>query len=36
VPPTLDTGAQVVDKENLSDPAVREIVKPDLEKWLGR
>jgi ribose transport system substrate-binding protein len=31
----LDTGAQVVDKENLADPAVREIVKPDLAKWLG-
>jgi ribose transport system substrate-binding protein len=31
-----DTGAQVVDKENLADPAVREIVKPDLAKWLGR
>lgn len=31
-----DTGAQVVDKGNLRDPAVREIVKPDLAKWLGR
>jgi ribose transport system substrate-binding protein len=33
--PRTDTGAQVVDKANLSDPAVREIVKPDLAKWLG-
>jgi ribose transport system substrate-binding protein len=33
--PRTDTGAQVVDKENLADPAVREIVKPDLAKWLG-
>jgi ribose transport system substrate-binding protein len=34
--PRTDTGAQVVDKENLTDPAVREVVKPDLAKWLGR
>jgi ribose transport system substrate-binding protein len=34
--PRIDTGAQVVDKDNLADPAVREIVKPDLQKWLGR
>jgi ribose transport system substrate-binding protein len=31
-----DTGAQLVDKRNLADPAVREIVKPDLKKWLGK
>lgn len=30
-----DTGSQLVDKQNLSDPAVREIIKPDLAKWLG-
>ncbi len=35
VEPRTDTGAQVVDKKNLADPAVREIVKPDLAKWLG-
>jgi ribose transport system substrate-binding protein len=33
--PRTDTGAQVVDKGNLTDPAVREVVKPDLAKWLG-
>jgi ribose transport system substrate-binding protein len=33
--PRTDTGAQVIDKDNLADPAVREIVKPDLAKWLG-
>lgn len=33
--PRTDTGAQVVDKDNLTDPAVREVVKPDLAKWLG-
>ena len=31
-----DTGAQLVDKQNLADPAVREVVKPDLAKWLGQ
>ncbi len=35
VTPKIDTGAQIVDRANLSDPAVREIVKPDLAKWLG-
>jgi ribose transport system substrate-binding protein len=33
--PRTDTGAQVVDRDNLGDPAVREVVKPDLAKWLG-
>jgi ribose transport system substrate-binding protein len=32
--PRTDTGAQVVDQQNLSDPAVRQVVKPDLAKWL--
>ncbi|HEY3493885.1 MAG TPA: substrate-binding domain-containing protein [Polyangiaceae bacterium] len=30
-----DTGSQLLDKQNLADPAVREIIKPDLAKWLG-
>lgn len=30
----IDTGARVVDKESLKDPAVKEIIKPDLAKWL--
>jgi ribose transport system substrate-binding protein len=30
-----DTGSQLVDQQNLGDPAVREIIKPDLAKWLG-
>jgi ribose transport system substrate-binding protein len=32
----LDTGAQLVDKGNLDRPEIRELVKPDLAKWLGR
>jgi ribose transport system substrate-binding protein len=30
----IDTGARFVDKSNLDDPAVREIMQPDLKKWL--
>lgn len=30
----VDTGARLVTRENLDDPAVREIVQPDLDKWL--
>ncbi|HTV25989.1 MAG TPA: substrate-binding domain-containing protein, partial [Polyangiaceae bacterium] len=35
VPPRTDTGAQLVDAKNLSDPKIQELVKPDLAKWLG-
>jgi ribose transport system substrate-binding protein len=31
----IDTGARLVEKENLEDPAVKEIMQPDLKKWLG-
>ncbi|XXX76720.1 substrate-binding domain-containing protein [Sorangium sp. So ce134] len=31
----IDTGARVVTKQDLDDPAVQEIVKPDLARWLG-
>ncbi|HET9929724.1 MAG TPA: substrate-binding domain-containing protein [Polyangiaceae bacterium] len=31
-----DTGAKLVDKANLDTPEIRELVKPDLEKWLGK
>jgi len=30
-----DTGAKLVHRENLDQPEIRAIVKPDLEKWLG-
>lgn len=30
-----DTGARLVDKANLSEPEIRELVKPDLGRWLG-
>lgn len=31
----IDTGARLVTKENLDDPAVKEIIQPDLKKWLN-
>jgi ribose transport system substrate-binding protein len=30
-----DTGAQLVDAKSLADPATVELIRPDLEKWLG-
>lgn len=31
----IDTGARFVDKASLEDPAVKELLQPDLKKWLG-
>lgn len=31
----IDTGARLVDKKSLDDPAVRELLTPNLTKWLG-
>jgi ribose transport system substrate-binding protein len=31
----IDTGAKVVTKENLDTPEIKELVAPDLRKWLG-
>ncbi|AUX38989.1 hypothetical protein SOCE26_003710 [Sorangium cellulosum] len=31
----IDTGARVVTRQDLDDPAVQEIVRPDLARWLG-
>jgi ribose transport system substrate-binding protein len=30
----IDTGARLVTKDSLEDPAVKEILAPDLKKWL--
>ena len=29
------TGAMIVDKQNMDQPAVKELIKPDLARWLG-
>jgi ribose transport system substrate-binding protein len=31
----IDTGARIVDKDNMEQPDVKELLKPDLKKWLG-
>ncbi|MEP7051601.1 MAG: substrate-binding domain-containing protein [Pseudomonadota bacterium] len=31
----IDTGATLVDKDNLHNPEIAELVKPDLSHWLG-
>ncbi len=31
----IDTGAKLVTKENLEEPEVKELVQPDLKKWLN-
>jgi ribose transport system substrate-binding protein len=35
VPKRIDTGAHLVTKSNLEDPAIKEVVHPDLAKWLS-
>jgi ribose transport system substrate-binding protein len=30
-----DTGAMLVDKANLDSPEIKELIQPDLAKWLG-
>lgn len=31
----IDTGARVVDRSNVEDPAVKELLSPDSKRWLG-
>lgn len=31
----IDTGARIVDKDNMGQPEMKELLKPDLKKWLG-
>ncbi|WP_437640565.1 ABC transporter substrate-binding protein [Sorangium sp. So ce854] len=31
----IDTGSRVVTRQDLDDPAVKELVSPDLGRWLG-
>jgi ribose transport system substrate-binding protein len=30
----IDTGITLVTRENLNEPAVKDLVQPDLTKWL--
>lgn len=31
----IDTGARIVTKDNLESPDIKELMNPDLKKWLG-
>lgn len=35
VEPRIDTGARLVTADKLEDPAIKELVSPDLKRWLG-
>jgi ribose transport system substrate-binding protein len=35
VEPRIDTGATLADKGNLEKPEIKELLAPDLERWLG-
>jgi len=35
VPRRIDTGSALVTKENLDQPEFRELLNPDLNKWLN-
>lgn len=35
VEPRLDTGAQMVTRDNMASPEIKELLTPDLKKWLG-
>ncbi|MDB5047719.1 MAG: Sugar transporter substrate-binding protein [Fibrobacteres bacterium] len=35
VEPRVDTGARFISVANLSEPAIQELIHPDLAKWLG-
>ena len=34
VEPRIDTGATLVTQQNLEQPEIRELLMPDLKKWL--
>jgi ribose transport system substrate-binding protein len=31
----IDTGARLITQDKLDDPAIKELLQPDLKKWLG-
>jgi len=35
VPPIIDTGVTLVTRDNMSDPRVAELLRPDIDKWLN-
>ncbi len=35
VEPRIDTGASLIDKENMEQAEMKDLLKPDLKQWLG-
>jgi ribose transport system substrate-binding protein len=35
VEPRIDTGAKLITKDNMDEPDMKELLQPDLKKWLG-
>ena len=35
VPKRIDTGVEVITTQNLDDPQIKELLTPDLKRWLG-
>ncbi|HEY8945954.1 MAG TPA: sugar ABC transporter substrate-binding protein, partial [Polyangiaceae bacterium] len=36
VEPRVDTGAKLLSKSNIDSPEMKELVQPDLARWLGK
>jgi ribose transport system substrate-binding protein len=36
ITPRTDTGAQLLDRKNLQEPSMQQLIKPDLSEWLAR
>jgi ribose transport system substrate-binding protein len=34
VPGRIDTGSTLITRENLDQPEIRELLSPDISKWL--
>jgi ribose transport system substrate-binding protein len=34
VPSRIDTGAQLITRDRMNDPAIKELLQPDLSRWL--
>jgi len=32
----IDTGVRLITRERMNDPDAKELLHPDLSKWLGR
>jgi ribose transport system substrate-binding protein len=35
VPARIDTGVTLVTRDNMNDPKVAELLRPDIDRWLN-